>query len=221
MSLSQTQLEYLAAICKVPVEVLAQAVAKLRSLELTPAEPARLRAAVAEALKGHENAVGPLVQMSFTIDDWIRNKRLSINDALESLRKALTGWNEDQKSKWKQVEPGLAEIVSLKVVQLVARSFDLAYEYEKLFMGGRILTDIRPIFSEDAKVMEGAVIAHVLRLRYEGVDGRHEMTLSIDERDLKELIFQCERALKKSRTALAIVTSAKVPGTVFGSEDNE
>jgi hypothetical protein len=47
--------------------------------------------------------------------------------------------------------------------------------------------------------VEGMVVTSTLRVSYESQDGRHDLSLALDMKDLIQLKAQCDRAISKSR----------------------
>ncbi len=82
----------------------------------------------------------------------------------------------------------------------MAKALDLSYEYANLLRTGRIITDLRPVFTLDATGVVGAVISHKLFIRYDNVEGMKTFTMTLDEEDVKTLKKECERALLKTET---------------------
>ena len=95
----------------------------------------------------------------------------------------------------------LRKLVSVTAVQLATKAIDVSYDCDNLLRRSRILTDVRPIFSDDAADIDGAIVAHTLRLRYDSAGNDNELSLAMDATDLRKLILQCERALLKEQTS--------------------
>jgi hypothetical protein len=78
------------------------------------------------------------------------------------------------------------------------------------------------VFSRDAAKIEGAVVSSTLYLRFENIEGGRELSIAMDESDVKELMKQCERALRKASTARNLMDSvAKVPTIITGEENHD
>lgn len=78
------------------------------------------------------------------------------------------------------------------------KGFELLYEYDQVFLGSRILTDIRPVFGDDVDSgPKFALIVHSLRidLRKYGTD--HREYFAMDSDDLISLRNDIDRALEK------------------------
>ena len=93
-----------------------------------------------------------------------------------------------------------------------AKALDLSYDCDNLLQRSRVLTDIRPLFTDDAGRIEGAVVAHTLRLRYDQAGRNEEISFSLDAADLRQLVVHCDRALLKEKTARRfLMEDADVP----------
>jgi hypothetical protein len=95
----------------------------------------------------------------------------------------------------------LAQLATVNSIAQTAKAIELAYDSDNLLQRTRILTDVRPLFSDDAKSIDGAVVAHTLRLRYDSAGVDHEISVALDSSDLHKLIEDCQRALDKEKTA--------------------
>lgn len=103
----------------------------------------------------------------------------------------------------------LCDLVQLEVLRTTSRAIDVMTQQEHVFQGARILTDIRPIFSEDAAVTPaGAVVIQTLRLEH-FTDGEiRTINVSLDEEDLRKLKTTVDRAVAKGQTLKGVIGSA-------------
>lgn len=153
-----------------------------------------------------------------------RQSGLSVDEVIQSLQDAigaLSEWTAVQKQTWNGILPIFRELVATNAVRLVATTIDLSYEYANLFRRARVVTDIRPLYNDEGTTIEGSVISHTMRLRYDTANGDHSLSIAMDESDIKVLMVQCERALLKARTAKTAMTAIGVPTTVTGENDGE
>ena len=95
----------------------------------------------------------------------------------------------------------LNELSCVPAIARTAKAIELSYDSDNLLQRTRILTDVRPLFTDDAQSIDGAIVAHTLRLRYDSAGVDHELSLALDNSDLRRLIQDCERALLKEQTA--------------------
>jgi hypothetical protein len=222
--LQESQREDFQVVRDLGPETLQRVVGRLRQLEPAPVRPDQLGHAIAEVLGGNTDAAESVVRQALMIYGWIRPGGLQVAEVQEGIRDALKAdfnWTDQEIEKWQRIEPALGDLLSLPILRLVASSIDLSYEYANLWRGARILTDIRPIFNEEATAIDGAVVSHTFRLLFEGLDGRHELNVAMDESDIKKLAEQCDRALRKGQTARALMRdNAKVPTMISGESDN-
>lgn len=91
-------------------------------------------------------------------------------------------------------------LLQLEPVVLAARALDLVTEFDRVYHGSRILTDLRPVFGSDARAGPKAA-AIVATLKIEAHDGGGEVKphyFALDHADLVELRRVVDRALDKT-----------------------
>lgn len=96
----------------------------------------------------------------------------------------------------------VARTLETRAVRLLGKAVDLGTEHDKVFVGARVLTDVRPIFGEDVALPpEGAVLSHTLKLEFvhnEGTLGNTYVVL--DNEDVQALKKALDRAESKAET---------------------
>ena len=199
-------------------------VQRLRELDAVPTRPDKLADTIAETLREKKNAAESIIREALMVYGWIRQGNLNVAEVQEGIRDAIntdSGWSDQDIAKWQSVEEAFGELLSLPILRLAASAIDLSYEYTNLWGGARILTDIRPIFNDEATSVDGAVVSHTFRLRFESLHGRHELNIAMDESDIHELAYQCDRALRKAHIARDLMRDrAKVPTVISGETEN-
>jgi hypothetical protein len=95
----------------------------------------------------------------------------------------------------------LATFAAIRSVWRTAKAIELSYDCDNLLQRTRVMTDVRPLFEDGGHAIDGAVVAHTLRLSYDSAGTDHEISLSLDGTDLRRLIEDCERALQKEKSA--------------------
>ncbi len=200
--LERGQIKEIRSLCSSGPDTFIVVLNRLKTIEPNPVPPEELFEKVGGGLPPEikQTAIGILQQLFF-LYGWVRQGGATIEQVVEAVREGNKSAPEGTKSdldNWAKVEPVFKELLSLVVVRLVAGALDLAVEYPNLLRTARILTDIRPIFSEDQKAIEGAVVSHTLRIRYDNTLGPHELFLCIDDADITNLAQQCDRARRKA-----------------------
>lgn len=113
----------------------------------------------------------------------------------------------------------VAQTLDSRTVRILGKAVDLGTEHDKVFVGARVLTDVRPIFGEDAaQPPEGAVLSHTLKLEFvhdEGTLGNAYVVL--DNEDLQALRKALERAEAKAETMKQVL--GKMDLQYLGPED--
>lgn len=207
-------------------ELLLQMIAALEKFEPRPVPPTTLHQELRKELRDQKEIADCLFRQLLSLYGLVRQRGLRPEQILEGIRfgieTAEEPWSNEGMEKWWQVEPLLEKLLFLPIVRLVATTLDLSYEYANLLQRTRIITDIRPIFNLDATEIEGAVVTHTLRIRYDSVDGDHGLSIAMDENDVKTLLDQCNRALVKAQTAKRrMEQKGNIPTIISGEKGNE
>jgi len=133
-------------------------------------------------------------------------------------------WAKDPKKleSWQRRRPILAELLKLESVSIAAKALDVSYEYANVLQYSRIMTDIRPIFSEEADEIEGAVVSFTMRMNYFNAGERKSVSIALDATDLEILAYQCHRALVKAETAKRRLAAKNlgIPSTIAGKDED-
>lgn len=91
----------------------------------------------------------------------------------------------------------------------VAKAWDVQTEHDRIFVSARILTDIRPVFGDDADQSPvGAVLVHTLRLRYQQDGDTKAFYLALDSSDLESVQKAVNRATEKAQETSRLVERA-------------
>jgi hypothetical protein len=223
MPVDINQLEDFRRIANADPEILRGIVDRLAGLDPEPISPGRLYAKAREGLADERVADSFIRQALFTF--WpIRRGWLTVEELLQNIRDALSdtpNWNDQEQRKWSGIESAFGSLLSLDVVRLVAAGIDLSYEHVNVFKTARVLTDIRPIFTNDATRIEGAVVSHALHIQFQSLDGPHELAIALDESDVEELLEICQRALTKTKTAQSLMRDVgNMPMMIPGRPDD-
>jgi hypothetical protein len=103
----------------------------------------------------------------------------------------------------------LVPLLSSGALSSTASAVELLTQNPRNFSRARVLTDIRPIFSENVEdPPEGAVIVQTLHLDTWDRDGdRDTYHVTMDEADLQELRVAIDRAITKTATLRELLSS--------------
>ncbi len=113
-----------------------------------------------------------------------------------------TQWPTEYREKWRSIAPELVRALSpTSAIYLSAKAHDLLGEQSLALCAARIITDMRPIFDDEAKEMEAVVPFHTLVLRcHESERSEHKMIhVAIDANDLQQIRKQVDRAERKEQ----------------------
>ena len=196
---------------------------KLSSLDPPPLRPSDLHQTLNEILPNRSNEVNSVMRQLMCLYTIRRMHDLSAKDLLEGLLHSIATsepcWTEDEISRWRALEPQLNNLFSLPNVSTIVKALDLAYDYTDLLQDVKILTDIRPVFNEDASGILGALVSFTLRLSLDGREGRKSLSITVDEKDVEKLKQICDRALKKAETAKDFMCKHNIKRTFICGEE--
>jgi hypothetical protein len=174
---------------------------------------------------GKSDAADRIMRPLLALQAIILQRRLPADEVIQAVRLALESaappWEKEELERWRLVESAFKQLLTEPTVRRVSIALDLMYEHENLLQSARVVTDIRPVFSEDANCIDGSVVSHTLRLRYDSTEGDHSISIAMDEADIRELKRQCERALLKAQTARTLMADkAELPTVISGDDSN-
>jgi hypothetical protein len=149
--------------------------------------------------------------------DIITNLSRSSKDAtvtIEELAKSVTALVDvpaNENFNPQVLEQRIIRLLSIKPLKLYARASNVQHQYEDLFFGARIISDIRTVFEPDGTKPLGAMIVHNLKITH-GQTGqdRHDKFFALDNADLDILLLAIERAKEKTKSLEIIIDEAKL-----------
>ncbi len=165
-----------------------------------------------------------LVEQLLSVDHLSRRIGQPVATVIESelgqIRELLE--DEDQAKQMLQSIAVLGRLSDLVAFRKTSKALELVYDCDNLLQRTRIMTDVRPVFSDDPSKIEGAVVSHTLRIRYDSAGNDREMSLALDDRDLRKLIADCERALVKADAArIQMCGPSNIPTMNIAEEQND
>lgn len=187
-------------------------------------KPSEIEGAIQTVLPEQSNKVRTIMKLIMSFYALRRQRNLTVDELLQGLSSAIESfseWTEEEISKWKELETHLPNFFSLPSVMSVVKMLDLSYDYSNLLQNSKILTDIRPIFNEDASNIEGSVISYTLRIYYNTRSISKNLSIALDKEDIIKLRNQCERALEKAKTAKKFMQENKIQKTFIAGEDED
>jgi len=100
-----------------------------------------------------------------------------------------------------------------KTAAVAAKAHNVMTEHKHTFCSARILSDIRPVFTDTPELASAAVIIHNLQIGFhDGGTGEHEeFYVALDTDDIQSLKEVIARAEKKTIALQSILKSSNVP----------
>ena len=218
---SRSQLQGLKRIVDLGKDKLVALMQVLSGVESTPLRPEAL-IQLATDVVGADDAE-PLVRQLVSIHGIKRQSGLGVDEVVRALRVAIEPQAEEHGidvQRWIEIEETFKQLVETTSVRITTKALELSYDYANLLRRSKFITDIRPLYNEEGDHIDAAVVSYTLRLRYETSDGEHELSLALDDADVRELHAECLRAMTKAKAAKEFLNApTKLPNIVSGEND--
>jgi hypothetical protein len=117
------------------------------------------------------------------------------------------------------VERDFPKLLDSQLFAITAKAARLAYDFASLLRNARVITDVRPVFSNETDAdpdIVGTVVSHVLRLDYENADQKHSLSIVLDQLDVHKLRDACDRAINKADAIEKKMKSVGIPVDITG-----
>lgn len=133
------------------------------------------------------------------------------NNFLRELSDAVVrATNQIDEQKRTKLESSVRTLLSIKSLQVAHKSALLQIAYERVFASARIITDVRPVFTEEIDSLASALIIHNLKIEYWESGEPKEFYVALDAKDIQSMLNQMNRAkLKENRLRTEIEEKLK------------
>lgn len=224
LSLDEGKLKDFETFIRLGPEKLIQIINVIKDSPKRPLRLSDLQSAIKKIIPDRIEEVDILVKHVLSLHSLKRKLNIDAKELFDALyfgiQSAEKPWPDDKISKWKALEPVFLDLLSLPEILYVAKVLSLSYDYDNLSQSIKILTDIRPVYNEDAKEIVGTIISHTLRLYYQSPEGSKSISFVLDREDISKLLKSCERALTKADTAKFLMKEkAKIETFISGEEE--
>ena len=146
----------------------------------------------------------------------------SVDEVLTALVEGLEeyGWSAADIAKLKDILPPLRKIITSSNVELVIKSSDLYYLHTYHMHDARIVTDIRPVLSDNRSEIEAAIVKNLFVIRYsDGLEEDKNLEIVLSYEEMKRIRSEFDRALAKTEVIKKLVSEKlNVPTMVYGAE---
>ncbi len=117
-----------------------------------------------------------------------------LRDLSDAVVRATHQIDEQKRTK---LESSVRTLLSIKSLQVAHKSALLQIAYERVFASARIITDVRPVFTEEIDGLASALIIHNLKIEYWESGEPKEFYVALDAKDIQSMLNQVERAKLK------------------------
>jgi hypothetical protein len=117
---------------------------------------------------------------------------------------ASPSWLNRYASPWSEVAAHLEPLFAPgQFLRAASKAIELLYERSALLLDFRMLTELRPLYDEEAAKIEALILTNTLVIEYQQGKTEHSLHLSVDYDDLYLMREQLDRVLKKNDLASA------------------
>lgn len=166
----------------------------------------------------------PIVWQILSLYDFGHNEELQPREIVEVLTSAIEDldppWNNKEQKKWQEACAPLENLLTISELGTICKSNELSKESSILLRDARIITDIRPVFNNDADKIKATLITHTLRIDYETQSDYQSLDIAVGYNDIESLLQTCQRALQKARIAKDFIDSTtSVKASISGDDE--
>lgn len=214
---SATQLKQLLECAEINGDTYVELLRRISALD-----PPSLRASeILETFKSviPERQAQILLDQLFSLSALARRTNSPFQDIIVAIREAIQSDNETE--RWDAIANHIQAILESSSLQLASKATELTYDYTNLLNHARIITDLRPLFSDSGEHVEAAIVSHTLRLFYMSNEGHHELSIALDIDDIRSLMEQCDRGIRKAFTTRDEFTNSSHKPCIVSGESVE
>lgn len=92
-------------------------------------------------------------------------------------------------------------LLTVRPLSTLSKAHGLRYEFANVFWDAKVVSDIRPVWEDDArKPPQGVVLTQTLKLEYHYAGGHGELYVCLDDHHIDKLISVLKRAQEKRST---------------------
>jgi len=143
-------------------------------------------------------------------------------DTLRMLSRFVSAYdgNDQKYDAWEACEPVLARLLNSPSVRLTSKALDISYDFERLYLSGKFITSIRPVFDEPRERIMGGAIVQTLRLAYlSGSEAQATLSIALDRADILQLRKSCDEALAKGAELARVAASDWKLPTIMSNDE--
>lgn len=139
--------------------------------------------------------------------------KLHIEEKIE--KEVLSLWENEETKIVKLLD----ELRGDHPLSISMKAQKLTFTHQNLILGQEIITDMRPVFSQDGNRILEAVVTHSLVLQHMESNVRKETHFTMDAGDVAQLRRLCDRAERKAAT-LETAMADICPINIIGDESD-
>lgn len=219
--LSPAQRDDLAVICRLGKDRLSEVAEVIEGLKSTIKRD-KIDAALRETVRS-ETAARALSRFLFGLAGAFRQNLSTPEESIEAVSRAVDEARDSRFENWEQCRPAITRLLKNQSVSLAAKALNISYDFERLYIAGRLVTSIRPVFDDPREEILGSTIVQTLRIEFADSGGHHRsISIAMDLDDIQQLLKSCQSALKKAAKAKSLMEDGRrLLEAIVPGEDEE
>lgn len=184
---------------------------------------------IAKRLAVPEVTVRSIIRVLANLSRTKHEYKLTPQDVIDMFDRAVTReatkrWLDEHSRLWETTKPLLARLVDRisadHPLMLSQKAELLTFLHQNILRDIRIVTDVRPIFDEDALEVQELIVTHSLVITYSDGARSNKIHFCMDTADVARLRALCDRADLKATTVSKKFNQCGVNSFVIGNEED-
>jgi hypothetical protein len=203
----------LRAISALPQEQFAELLSALETVPVSLSVTKLPVHVAAKALSIAAEEIDGILAVLLALRRILVTEKLTTAELVSNIRETLAS-EESSEMSGTELERLLSRLTQLLEVKTFAhwvKAFELLHENERSFREARVITDIRPVFSDTTNSsLQASFVIHTLKISFWEDNRRKNFFLALDNSDLQTLIDQLSRAQNKAETIKSYLSSTNL-----------
>ena len=102
----------------------------------------------------------------------------------------------------------VSALLGIKALLVSARAYDLQHDFDRVFVSAKIVSDVRTVFDQNGKEIQGSIIIHNLNITYAQEGEFKDFYLAMDSADIAKLRAVLDRSDAKTGALKGLIRSA-------------
>lgn len=182
---------------------------------------------IARKLGIPDKKVSTIIISLLNLHNYRRIFNMDAKDFASQMWKCLSDLPEEKRDNitvelWKKAEADILTALSPdNALAILEKSIGLGYSHQNVLVNVRLITDIRPVFNDDATKIVKMVTTNLLMLDYFDGTASKRLHITVDASDVERLKQLCDRAQRKASVVLDDFKGYDWETSIIGEGEDE